>query len=288
MRIFIAGVSCVGKTTIGARLADLLDYRFFDLDVEIERFYKTSIERLRLSYLTAHDFRIAASQALKHILGLKDSSDSVISLPPTGLMGGYWKVVKNTPDATIVALHDTPDNILKRVTFYDIDSHPIQRDLTDHEKSLYLREIKRDIAYFRRPFQRAPVSVDIADCGPDEASRKIKDVLMLVPSQDQSEASEQPLGRDRADRAGALPEIDGAHHRRLETPRPVDGPKSSLERHPLDSSDSCRHSGSRFVPSTHRPDRTAASRGRRRLLPVEHHEPGRALPGSRFRRRSSQ
>jgi shikimate kinase len=38
MRIFLAGVSCVGKTTIGARLADLLECRFFDLDVETEHF----------------------------------------------------------------------------------------------------------------------------------------------------------------------------------------------------------------------------------------------------------
>jgi hypothetical protein len=37
MRIFLAGIGCVGKTTVGAKLADLLDHRFFDLDVEIER-----------------------------------------------------------------------------------------------------------------------------------------------------------------------------------------------------------------------------------------------------------
>jgi adenylylsulfate kinase-like enzyme len=36
MRIFLAGVSCVGKTTVGSRLADLLCCPFFDLDLEIE------------------------------------------------------------------------------------------------------------------------------------------------------------------------------------------------------------------------------------------------------------
>ena len=56
MRIFLAGVSCVGKTTIGARLAGLLEYRFFDLDVETERFFGTSIERLRNRHLTSHNF----------------------------------------------------------------------------------------------------------------------------------------------------------------------------------------------------------------------------------------
>ena len=68
MRIFLAGVSCVGKTTIGARLAGLLECRFFDLDVETERFFGTSIERLRNRYLTSHDFCVVASQALKDVL----------------------------------------------------------------------------------------------------------------------------------------------------------------------------------------------------------------------------
>ena len=99
MRIFLAGVSCVGKTTIGARLAGLLEYRFFDLDVEIERFFGTSIERLRNRHLTSHDFRLVASQALKDVLSRQDGCNCVIALPPSGLLGGYWKVVTR---------HETP------------------------------------------------------------------------------------------------------------------------------------------------------------------------------------
>ena len=122
MRIFLAGVSCVGKTTIGARLAGLLEYRFFDLDVETERFFGTSIERLRNRHLTSHDFRLVASQALKDVLSREDSCNCVIALPPSGLLGGYWKVVNETRDATIVVLRDTAENILGRITFYDINS----------------------------------------------------------------------------------------------------------------------------------------------------------------------
>ena len=198
MRIFLAGVSCVGKTTIGAQLAGLLEYRFFDLDVETERFFETSIERLRRRHLTSHDFRRAASQALKHVLSREDSYNCVIALPPSGLLGGYWKVVNETRDATIVVLRDTPENILKRITFYDIDSRPVQKNLTDREKGLYFREIKRDIAYFSRSFRRAHVSVDITGCSPDEASRKIRDALTPAPLKDESEASEQCSARMHA------------------------------------------------------------------------------------------
>jgi hypothetical protein len=88
MRVYLAGVSCVGKTTIGAQLAGLLVCRFFDLDIETERFFETSIERLRNRHLTSHDFRLAASQALKCVLSREDSYDWVIALPPSGLLGG--------------------------------------------------------------------------------------------------------------------------------------------------------------------------------------------------------
>jgi shikimate kinase len=181
MRIFLAGVSCVGKTTVGAKLADLLEYRFFDVDVEIEHFFGTSIERLQNRYLTSHSFRLAASQALRHVLSREDSDNCVIALPPSGLMSGYWNVVKSTPDAIIVVLTDAPENILKRITFYDIDSRPIQRSLTGREKSRYLRQIRGDITYFSHSFKRAHVSIDTANDSPSEVSRKVKDTLMLIP-----------------------------------------------------------------------------------------------------------
>jgi shikimate kinase len=198
MRIFLAGVSCVGKTTIGAQLAALLEYRFFDLDVETERFFETSIERLRSHHLTSHDFRRTASQALQHVLSREDSYNCVIALPPSGLLGGYWKFVSETQDATIIVLRDTPENILKRITFYDIDSRPVQRNLTDREKDLYCREIERDISYFSRSFRRAHVSFDITGCDPDRASRRIKDALTPASLKDESEASKQRAARIHA------------------------------------------------------------------------------------------
>jgi hypothetical protein len=67
-RIFLTGVCCVGKTAIGAQLADLLGYRFYDLDHEVEAFYKLSIERLQRRHESMNDFRIAAANVFEHIL----------------------------------------------------------------------------------------------------------------------------------------------------------------------------------------------------------------------------
>lgn len=44
MRVFLTGVSCVGKTTVGRSLAELMGLSFFDLDTEIEQFFGMSIE----------------------------------------------------------------------------------------------------------------------------------------------------------------------------------------------------------------------------------------------------
>ena len=38
MRIFLTGVSCVGKTTVGKKLAAMVGCTFFDLDQEITFF----------------------------------------------------------------------------------------------------------------------------------------------------------------------------------------------------------------------------------------------------------
>jgi len=168
------------------------------LDVETERFFGTSIERLRNRHLTSHDFRLVASQALKDVLSREDSCSCVIALPPSGLLGGYWKVVNGTRDATIVVLRDTAENILGRITFYDIDSRPVPMNFTDREKGLYLREIKRDIAYFSRSFCGAHMCVDITGCSPDEASRKVREALIPVLLKDPSEALEQRTARTHA------------------------------------------------------------------------------------------
>ena len=158
MRIFLAGVSCVGKTAIGARLAGLLEFR----------------------HLTSHDFRLARSLALRHVLSREGSYNCVIALPPSGLLGALWKVVREAGDATTVVLRDAPENILGRITFYDVESRPMQRDLTDQEKHRYLREIKRDITYFNCSFCRADLSVDICGNSLDNASRRVWGVLNLA------------------------------------------------------------------------------------------------------------
>ena len=176
--IFLVGVSCIGKTTIGAELATILGVAFVDLDQEIERFFGKPIARLQAETLTPSSYRAKACEALRHVLAQDHGHECVIALPPSGLMDRYWSVVKKA-NGTVVWLTDTPERILERLTFYDEDSRLIEKTLNDQEKLLYLKEIKKDISYFQRSHQRAHLSVDISGLGPHQSAVKVKEELEL-------------------------------------------------------------------------------------------------------------
>src|SRR5438105_4152711 len=119
LRVSLVGVSCVGTTTIGRILADRRGWPCFDLDDEIERHFGTSIERLQARFLTGYSYRKECAVVLERIATA--NPDCVIALPPSGLRDAFLRVVRRVPGVT-VAVHDTPENILERITFYDIDS----------------------------------------------------------------------------------------------------------------------------------------------------------------------
>jgi shikimate kinase len=65
-------------------------------------------------------------------------------------------------DTVIIVLDDTPENILERVAFYDIDSRKVDKTLRDDEWCHYLQEIRDDIRYFKRSWKKANLIIDIA------------------------------------------------------------------------------------------------------------------------------
>jgi shikimate kinase len=165
MRIFLAGVSCVGKTTVGAHLAALRGVPFFDLDTEVEQFFQRPIARIQGECITMESYRRRASEVLAALLAQEHSLDGVIALPPSGLMGSYRRIVK-TAKGIVVVLTDTPENIVERIAFYDQDSRPVHKVLSSSEKRWYVSDIRKDIAYFGRSYKKADVVVEVAGLSP--------------------------------------------------------------------------------------------------------------------------
>jgi len=164
MIIYIVGISCVGKTTIGKMLADKIGFAFFDLNEEIEKYYKKPIERIQDEFPTIDGFRKKASVVLDQLLTKHADTDTVIAGTPSGLMFSYLSVYKKHKAKTnLLSIHikDSPENILNRLTFYDKDSNPITVEMDGFKEILYLKELNADYNSFKRSYKRADLEVNI-------------------------------------------------------------------------------------------------------------------------------
>ncbi|MEX2566465.1 MAG: shikimate kinase [Cyclobacteriaceae bacterium] len=162
MIIYLVGIGCVWKTTIGKMLADKIGFSFFDLDEEIEAYYNKPIERLQDEYIGMDGFREKASVVLDDLFSR--DMDAVISGTPAGLKFVYLRVYKKhkeNKDICSIHIKDSFKNILERLTFYDKDSNPIVKKLDDSMKKKYLKEIKADYNYFKGSYDRADFEIDI-------------------------------------------------------------------------------------------------------------------------------
>jgi len=101
-----------------------------------KRHFGTSIERLQARFLTSYSYQKECAVVLERIATA--NSDCVIALPPSGLRNAFLRIVRHVPGVT-VAIHDTPEHILERITFHDIDTRRIETHFTDEERILQLK-----------------------------------------------------------------------------------------------------------------------------------------------------
>ncbi len=139
--IYLVGVSCVGKSSIGKLLADKIGFSFYDFDDEIEKYFAKPKEYILDDYLFLYSFREDTRIVLHDLLNKKENA--VIASVPSGLRDSYLREYKKSRKESgnnFISIHlsDKPENILKRITFYDKESKLMDVKLSDREKKDYI------------------------------------------------------------------------------------------------------------------------------------------------------
>lgn len=178
MRVYLVGVTCVGKTTVGRLLAKRLGYEFLDFDEETKREFKKPLLALHKEAFNNKGYRDLTKPLLARLLR-EHPSDVVIAMPPGGLFREYKSILdRDHPDVVTVWMRDSAENILKRIIFTDDYDNLITEPVVNEENEWwYYEDIRQDLAYYRRTHSKAAVHFDVAGRDAEEAAEALEQVL---------------------------------------------------------------------------------------------------------------
>lgn len=190
MDILLFGVSNIGKTTMGSILADKLGYDFYDLDEEIKKKYKVTMQEFVDADWNRHSRDTKRGELLGEILQRK--GDKVIAVSPMYYSITFSKYLKRKQTIGI-ELQDTPENIFERIIFTD-ENNQICEDSVEYReahKSYYIREIKKDITYYKKSFEKIGRTFQINNDPPEKAVDRLIEQYRLADMDIENRVSEE-------------------------------------------------------------------------------------------------
>ena len=168
MNIFLFGISNVGKTTTGRILARELGYRFFDTDEEVKSRYNTTLEDFVKSVWPYERDKIRG-KILGDIVQLHENT--VVAVTPMYYSIWFNKYLKRD-DVLAIELQDAPEHVFARLVFSDENDNVYRDDeYRDAHAAYYLKEIKKDITFYKRSFSKITSKYQMNNASPEEVAR---------------------------------------------------------------------------------------------------------------------
>ena len=172
MNLVLIGYMGSGKSLVGKRLADTLNYKYLDLDEVISTREQKTISEI-FSERGEIYFRRIEGELLKEIL---DSQDNIVLATGGGTpcYGNTMDFISSTDSSLSVYLSSTLDTLTERL-FDERSSRPLIAHLPD--KELLKDFIRKHL--FERSFyyNQADHVVDVSEGTPDELVKKIVALL---------------------------------------------------------------------------------------------------------------
>ena len=151
MKILLFGISNVGKTTIGTMLAKQLGYSFYDLDEEVTKEYKMTLEEfVHTENLRWRDQK--RGRIIKKILA--QGENMVFAISPISYTDNFGKRITGD-DILSIELVDTPANIFDRLVFSNIDDTIYKDDdYKNQRRDYYMSDIKADLEWYGNVYSK--------------------------------------------------------------------------------------------------------------------------------------
>lgn len=173
MNILLFGISNVGKTTAGRILADKLGYNFYDLDEEVRKSYRMTTQE----FIDTYWLRNERDKRRGLLIGemLDRYGNKVIAVTPMYYSSFFSKYMKKRDDVIGIELQDTVENIFNRLIFTD-DNDQVYEDSAEYReehKAYYLKEIKKDITYYKKSFEKVANKFQINNDPPEVVADRL-------------------------------------------------------------------------------------------------------------------
>lgn len=176
MIIMLFGISNVGKTSTGVKLAEKFKYSFVDLDEEIKRKLQTTLEKFMQDYPYLHGRCKIKGKVLKDILN-EYKDDLVVAVSPIYYARNFNSLL-DLEQVIAIELQDSAEHIFKRMVFSDENDNIYMDDAYKEEhKDYYIRDIHEDIAYTKRTFKKIENKYYINNRSVD---RIIDDLMVII------------------------------------------------------------------------------------------------------------
>lgn len=153
MVILLFGISNIGKTKTGEKLAEKLGYSFLDLDEEIKKRLNTTLEEFIREYPFPHGRYKVKGKILRDLVN-NPKENTVIAVSPIYYARNFNSLL-DLEQVVAIELQDSEEHIFQRLIFSDQDDNPYHDDeYKEEHKDSFLKAIHGDIVYARKCFKK--------------------------------------------------------------------------------------------------------------------------------------
>ncbi len=153
MVILLFGVTNVGKTVTGEKLAEKLNFSFIDMDEEIKKRFQTTLEKFMQDHPFSYERGQIKGKLLKDLL--KENKDNIVIAVSVIYYSRFFNSLLDLEKVIAIELQDSEKHIFDRLVFSDKNDNVYKDDLyKEKHKDYYIKDIHEDIIYARRIFKK--------------------------------------------------------------------------------------------------------------------------------------